>query len=66
MKPRNKYQRALEVISRVAVNQDPEEEDKAWGDVYKLAHSLSGTCGNPHKDWQTGVLKRLEEELKKV
>lgn len=54
--------RALEVIARIAMNEDPDEKDKAWGKVYMLAHSFSKSCTG-HSDWCEN-LAMLEQETK--
>uniref|UniRef100_A0A6M3LMP5 Uncharacterized protein n=1 Tax=viral metagenome TaxID=1070528 RepID=A0A6M3LMP5_9ZZZZ len=32
-------------------------EDKLLNQIYMIAHSATGTCGNPHADWKRETAK---------
>lgn len=53
--------RVLKVVEKIAMVQNPDETDKAWNDVYMLAHSYSETCTG-HPEWRK-TLDALEKEL---
>ena len=53
--------RALKVISKIAMNEDPDEKSPPWQDVYMISHSFSETC--PHVEWRD-VVDRVEKRLR--
>jgi len=53
--------RAMEVISKIAINADQEQEDSQWGSVYMIAHSFSENCSHP--EWRKEIGK-AENSLK--
>jgi hypothetical protein len=55
--------RALAVIARIAFNEDPDEKNQPWSDVYMIAHSFAENC--PHPEWRK-VIDRVEQQLKNV
>jgi hypothetical protein len=53
--------RALLVIEGLTI--EASDNDKRAAAVYRVAHTASGHCKNPHEDWQA-EWEQLEKELK--
>jgi len=63
---RNPKVKALLVIDMLLINVDC-GDDKLLSTIYKIAHSASGICGNPHEDWKQKtqtLYRRLKREEK--
>lgn len=56
---------ALRTIERICALTDPDEKNPAISDIYMIAHSHIGDCGNPHNDWKEEADK-LAEDLKDI
>lgn len=54
--------KALLTIDHILVN--IESEDPLLCKIYRIAHSATGTCGNPHKDWLEETNKTYQTLVK--
>lgn len=52
--------KALRVIDMLTCN-DEFEDNKLLSTIYRVAHSASGICGNPHQDWRQEIDKLYNE-----
>lgn len=68
MPNKKEMQRALMLIDglcHLAMDPPPNVDIQPLvSDIYKISHSASGLCGNPHTDWVSGyetISQRLKE-----
>ena len=52
--------KALRVIDMLTCNDDF-SDNKLLSTIYRVAHSASGICDNPHKDWREETNKLYKE-----
>lgn len=57
--------KALRVIDMLTCN-DEFENDKLLSAIYKVAHSASGICENPHEAWQKETADLYERLVQQI
>ncbi len=63
MTPEQKALLTIEKIASLDIFSNENEKNHALNDIYRIAHTFSTTCENPHPDWKE-FCDTMAEKLK--